>query len=216
MKLDTERAKRLAPFAVPLLIVVVGWMFVIRPTASDNAYTARSLDSLRQRLVQARASVAQPAPPLLSSDARVSFERQVAARDVSYQVFEQLARLARVQGATGLEIATGDQVVVAAPGGPQVAGGGAPPDPRFALFDIPLAYSPIAMSFDAEFARVGEFLWNLHGLATAVEIRTLEITPSVRQDVTGDVTGGSRVHVALTLFVYARQNPVAVTSGASR
>lgn len=205
MNIDPERLKRAAPFALPLLIIVIGWMFVVRPVASGNASVAREVDQLDQRLAQVRASVSQPPPPQVVGDARASFERQVPARDVSYQVFEQLARLARAEGAMTLEIETGDQVVVAA-AGPQPTGG-ALPDPRFALFEAPLVYSPISMSFDAEFARLGQFLWNLRDLATAVEIRTIDVKAAP----------GGRVHVTLTLFAYARQQSAAIaTAGVSR
>lgn len=217
MNLETERLKQFAPLALPLVIVVVGWMFLIRPTASGYASVAREVDGLQQRLAQVRASVSEPPPPVVSADPRAAFERQVPAHDSSYQVFEQLARLARTEGGTNLLIETAERVVVTAPTGPQVTGGGARPDPRLALFETPLAYSPISMSFDAEFARLGQFLWSLRDLATTVEIRSLDIKPRLR-DGSGALSaaGDRRVHVALTLFAYARENAAMATAGVSR
>jgi hypothetical protein len=189
---------------LPIAIAVAGWLFVIQPAASASARAARELDQLEERLTQLRASVSEPAPAPVSDDPRAAFERRVAGHDVSYEVFEQLARLARAQGATGLEIETGDQVMVAAPGGsamPQATGTAAMPDPRLAMFETALAYTPISMSFDAEFARLGQLLWELRDLATTVEIRTIDVKP---------VADGPRVHVVLTLFAYARSNTASV------
>ena len=213
MNVDTERLKQFAPFALPLMIVVLGWMFLISPTASENASQGRELDGLQQRLTQVRASVAQPPPPHITNEPREAFERQVAARDVSLRVIQQLARLAANASVANLSIDTGDQVTVAGAAGPQATGGGTPPDPRFALFETPLAYSPIAMSFDAAFDRVGEFLWATRDLATTIEVRSLEIRPRILEasSPAGSAAQG-QVHVSLTLFAYVRQG-AAATSG---
>jgi hypothetical protein len=206
MNVDLDRLKRVAPFALPVAIVVVGWMAVIRPVAADGAAAAGRTDTLRQRLAQVRASVAQPPPPPTSDDPLAAFELQVADHDVSAQVVGQLADLAKVASATGLVIETGDRVVVSAPGGPQVSDGGAPPDPRFALFQATLAYVPISMSFDARFASAGRFLWELRDVATTIEIRSLEIRPRAGEEPAGAAAADGEVHVALTLFAYARED----------
>jgi hypothetical protein len=108
-------------------------------------------------------------------------------------------------------------VTVTSATGPQVSGVGALPDPRFKLFDTPLAYSPILMSFDADYASLGGFLWRLRELATTIEVRSLEIRPRLRDgsDGAGAVPDG-RVHAGLTLFAYARQSAVVATTGVSR
>jgi hypothetical protein len=213
MQLDIERIKQLAPFALPLMIVVSGWLFLIRPAAAE-ARAERELDLLRQRLAQARASVAEPPPPAPADDPLAAFERQVAAHDVSSQVIQQLAALAKNAAVTNLLIETGERVAVTSPIGPQANGTGNLPDPRFTLFDSPLAYSPVSMSFDADFGRLGQFLWDLRDLATAIEIRTVELrTP--RHDGAGPAVppADGRVHVSLTLFAYARQATAVATTG---
>lgn len=202
---DLHRLRRLAPLGALLLVVVAGWMLLVSPTASSNAQAARAFDALRQRLVQAQVSLSEPPPAPPSTDPIAAFERQVAAGDASSQLLEQLARLATGASAANLDIQTGERVIVAAAGGPQVAGG-ALPDPRFVLFEVPLAYSPIIMSFDAQFARVGQFLWELRDPATLVEIRRVEIRPLAQDD---------RVHVMLLLFAYARQTVPAPAAGAA-
>jgi hypothetical protein len=213
VSIDIERVKQFAPFGLPLVLVVGGWLFLISPRASENAREAQALDGLQQRLTQVRASLAEPPPPPISGEPREAFERQVAARDVSLQVIQQLARLAAGATVANLSIDTGDQVTVSG-AGPRVSDGGAPPDPRFALFDTPLAYSPITMSFDADFDRIGEFLWAMRDLATTIEIRSLEITPRAREGSAGGSAGP--VHVALTLFAYVRQSAAVATAGVSR
>ena len=195
MNVDTAALRRLAPFAAPLLVLAGGWMLLIAPASTANARAGRDLDVLRQRLAQVRASVGAPPPAPDSVDPGAAFERQVAVGDASSQVLEQLAGLASGAHAANLLIETGDRVPLARAGAPQ-AGGTPQADPRFSLFDTPLTYSPISMSFDAEFASVGQLLWRLRDLATTVELRSLEIKPAA--------SGSGRVHAALTLFAYAR------------
>jgi hypothetical protein len=74
-------------------------------------------------------------------------------------------------------------------------------DPRLGLFDARLSYSPVSMSFDAEFGSTGALLWQMRGLATTVEIRNVEIKPIPADS--------GRVHVGLSLFAYARARPAA-------
>lgn len=210
VNIDTERLKQAAPFALPLMIVVLGWMFLISPAASENADEARQLDALEQRLAQVRVSVAEPPPPPITSDPRGVFERQLAARDASSQVILELSQLASSVAVTNLAIETGDPVTATSPTGPQVSGGAALPDPRFELFEVPLAYSPILMSFDADYASLGGFLWRLRDLATTIEVRSLEIRPRLRD---GSASPDGRVHAGLTLFAYARRSASLATTG---
>jgi hypothetical protein len=221
MNTDIERLKQFAPFALPLMIVVLGWMFLISPTASENAGAARQLEALEQRLAQVRASVAEPPPPPITGDPRGAFERQLAARDVSSQVILELSQLASSAAVTNLAIETGDPVTATSATGPQVSGGGALPDPRFELFEIPLAYSPILMSFDADYASLGGFLWRLRDLATTIEVRSLEIRPRLGDGVVGTSAAAraapdGRVHAGLTLFAYSRRSASLATTGVLR
>jgi hypothetical protein len=171
-----------------------------------SSRSAREVTTLRQQLTQLRASVSGPAPQPAAGNPVASFERAVAAGDASSAVLEQLAGLASGARATNLLIETGERVVLngstAGPtaSGPQ-SGSGAQPDPRFALFNMPLTYSPVSMSFDAEFAGVGALLWQMRDMATTIEIRNVDIKP-----ISVDVR---KVHVMLALFAYARPRPAA-------
>jgi hypothetical protein len=209
MKIDSDRLTHFAPFAVPVLLLAGGWMLLVRPAAADSTRSSREADALRVRLQAVRSSISQPPPRQITVDPVAAFERGVPATDSSSQVLEQLARMAATASVANLLIETGDQVAVteAPTTGPQVTG--ASPDPRFTMFGATLAYSPISMSFDADYTRAGELLWRLRGLPTAIEIRSLEIKPRVRADdrEARSVNDGS-VHVALSLFAYVRKGKV--------
>jgi hypothetical protein len=207
MKIGSDRLTHFAPFAVPVLLLAGGWLLLVRPAAADSTRASREADALRVRLDAVRASTSQPPPPEVTVDPTAAFEREVPATDSSSQLLEQLARMAANASVANLLIETGDQVAVTdGPSiGPQATG--ASPDPRFNIFGVTLAYSPIAMSFDADYTRVGELLWNLRGLATAIEIRALEIKPRVRAaDSEARTVNDRSVHVALSLFAYVRKS----------
>ena len=208
MNLDTEHLKQYLPFVPPLVIVAAGWLLLIAPTSAAAARTAHELDALRQRAAQARAALAEPPPPTPSGDRIASFTRQVAAGDATSLLLEELARLASSSHVSNLLIETGARVPVVAGGtGPRVAGA-AQSDPRVQLFAIPLAYSPVTISFDADYAQLGEFLWSLRDLATTVEIRSLDVrrpaAVAVGADSLTPAAAGGAIHIAMTLFAYSR------------
>ena len=68
---------------------------------------------------------------------------------------------------------------------------------------MPLAYSPVTMSFDAEYPRAGNLLWSLRDLATTVEVRDFEARPIAQEATAGDARS-PKIHVVLTFFAYAR------------
>lgn len=205
MNVDLARLRRYAPAGVAVIVLLGGWLFVAAPVVSRNTQLSTEVSALRERLAGVRASVSTPAPAPPGVDAASVFVKQVASGDASSSVVQQLAALAKEARAANLLIETGERVALAGTTGPRVADG-VQPDPRFRLFDTPLAYSPVSISFDGEYAGVGDLLWRLRDLPTTIEIRNLEIKP-----VTAGASAG-RVHVALTLFAYAR--PVAQGTGA--
>jgi hypothetical protein len=213
MDLDRQQLARLAPVAIPAAVLLGGWFLLVQPTREDAARAARDVDALRTRLVSVRASISGPAPVLPQEDVLAAFERRVPQRDATAQLLEQLARLAAWAQATNLLIETGDRVVVGGPAGSGPQAASAAPDPRLALFDAPLAYSPVALSFDAEYAQLGSLLWNLREVATTVDINSLEVTrPS------GDAGAAEgRVRVSMVLLAYTRRGePAVVQAGGER
>jgi hypothetical protein len=195
VKFDLQRFRGFAPAGAALLIIVGGWILLVSPALGRSSRASRQVTSLRQQLEQVRASASGPAPAPVQGNPVAAFERQVAPGDASSAVLEQLANLASAAQATNLLIETGARVVIAPPGGPQVANQ-ALPDPRLALFNVQLSYSPVTMSFDADFESAGGLIWSLRDLATAVEIRSVDLTP-----IGGDLR---RVHLSMSLFAYAR------------
>ena len=55
MRFDRDLLRRAAPFALPVVMLAVGWMVLIGPTAAENARVAGEVDLLGQRLAQVQA-----------------------------------------------------------------------------------------------------------------------------------------------------------------
>jgi hypothetical protein len=118
---------------------------------------------LRQREITLRRDLGASAPHGVDVDPVTRFERQVASGDASPALVERLAHLASEARARNLLIET-------------VEGAKATPsDPRFALFDLPVAQAPIKVAFDTDYASLGRFLWTLRNLPTTVAIGALSI-----------------------------------------
>jgi hypothetical protein len=220
-QLDQARLRQAAPFIVPVIILVAGWALLVRPQTTEKQRATRELASLRPRLESVRREMMDAPPPELKIEPARAFERQVTAGDPG-RILEELSRLAPRTRYRNLSIdATGEQVPVrGAGGGPQVAGA-VEPDPRFTLFNAALTYLPVTMSFDADYARVGELLWRLRDVGTIIEIRNVDIKRAATAVgasgaadaapqagvLPGDAPGpeSDDLHVTLTLFAYARK-----------
>ena len=203
MTLDSTRLRQYAPYLAPVVIVGLGWGLFIRPIASQSDRVARDLDGLRRRIESVRREIGTPQPPPEPlGDPAKAFERQVTTGDASGRVMEELSRRA---AAAGLQLDTIESATegTASSGGP-VATGGAVPDPRLALFQAPLKYTPVMLTAEADYRSVGEFLWNLRDLSTLVEIRSLEIVPPAVDPQQSAPSAGS-LRMTMTLFAYSRQ-----------
>jgi hypothetical protein len=211
MDFDRQRLSRYVPFGLPLAVIAAGWMLLVQPRIGDNARMATEIDDLRHQLASVRSTASTPLPAKPEDETLARFERQTAALDPTSELLEQLARLAATARVSNLLIATGSRVGVAQAGGPQVVGAVAA-DPRIALFTMPLAYTPIAMSFDAQYEEAGTLLWRLRDLATTVEVRDFEARP-VAEEATAGAARSRKIHVVLTLFAYVRQTPVPSAGG---
>jgi hypothetical protein len=212
MMLDRQTLSRYAPLGLPAAVLIGGWMLLVQPRVTASMRAAREIAALEQQLAGIRARLGE-AQSANEADGGVRPEESFAAVDPTSDLLEQLARLAATARVANLMIETGNRVAVSpsTTDGPQVASG-AVADPRMALFNVPLAYSPITMSFDAEYERAGNLLWSLRDLATTVEIQDFEARPIAAE--AGD--GGARartIHVALTLFPYTRMGSAAASGG---
>jgi hypothetical protein len=213
MDFDQQRLSRYVSWGLPLAVLVGGWMVFVQPQLSDNARAAREIHDLRQQLAGVRAALADPLPAKPADDAVARFARQTSGPDPVPELLEQLARLAATARVSNLMIETAPRISVDAHtgSGPQVPAGYAA-DPRLVLFTTPLAYSPVRMAFDAEYARAGDLLWSLRDLATTVEIRDFEARRVAEERAAGSVRP-RRIHVQLTLFAYVRQSSVPYRGG---
>jgi hypothetical protein len=163
MTVDVRTLRAYAPLAVLLVTIAAGWTVFVRPVAADQTRAASQLQSLRQREIALRGDVGGSAPHGVDVDPVTRFERQTASGDASPALVERLAHLASEARARNLLIETVEGAKTV------------PSDPRFALFDIPVAYAPIKVAFDSDYASLGHFLWTLRNLPTTVEIRALSI-----------------------------------------
>jgi len=213
MNVDMARLRRFAPVAAFLMTVSLGWMVVVRPVSAERARTDDRLGALQQREAALQAMVTEPSPPAVTIDPVAAFERRVAADDPTAAMVERLARLAWDTRARDLFIETVD--------GRTARGAGAPPlpdtyrpDPRVALFDLPLSHTSIRMSFETDYASLGRFLWDLRDLPTVVEIRTLNVQPRLASSGDEPPQRGGVVRASMMFYAYSRLVP-ASASGAT-
>jgi Tfp pilus assembly protein PilO len=188
----------------PVTLVTVAYLVAVRPRvdAADRARARAAV--LHARLVELEA-VAHGSPAVQSGvGAERDFERRTPAEDRLPDVVEALARLASgaAQGAVqNLSIETGDQVEVPGPNANAPAGIAGlrtdRPDPRLDLFQTPVTYAPVTVTFDATYAQLGRFFWNLRTLPTTVEVRGVDIVPAAEPPL---------LRVKLVLFAFRRVN----------
>lgn len=191
-----------SPYLAPFVIVALGWGLLIRPASAENARIARELLELRARLAGVRSQQSGPAVPQEGvGDPVAAFERQVASGDASGRLLEELSRVATASG-VGIEtLETGAQSDVRPRSGPAVADA-AMPDPRVALFEASLKYSPVTLTAEADYRSLGEFLWRFRDMTTLSEIRTLDVT--VPASPPGEPRASGTLRVTLALFAYSR------------
>jgi hypothetical protein len=209
MNVDLARLRRFVPALVLVVTVALGWMIVVRPVSADRASADARLAALRQREAALRATVTEPSALAAAMDPVAAFDRRVASDDPTAVVVERLARLASEVRARELFIETIEGATPTGAGAPPLPGTYRP-DPRFALFDRPVSYATIRMSFDVGYAGLGQFLWSFRDLPTIVEIRTFNVQP---RDVSPGETPGVMLQASFTLFAYRRSSQTPGTAG---
>jgi hypothetical protein len=208
MNIDFARLRRFVPVVVFVVTVVLGWVLLASPIVSDGARAADRLALLKQREATLQGIVTAP-QVTVAGDPVASFDARVAADDPTGSIVERLARLASDTRARGLFIETVESATSRGRGASPVAST-YQPDARFALFAQRVRYTTIRMSFESDYAGLGQFFWRLRDLASIVEVRTLNVQPrvpsvSVRTDGT--------LRASLTLFAYSRTSVPQATDG---
>lgn len=201
--MKTASFRRYAPYLAPFVIVGLGWALLIRPASGENARIAGDLVDLRARIAAVRSQGVRPALREPAADPVAVFERHVASGDASGRLLEELSRMATASGVRIETLETGGERRLGTRSGPAVTDA-ASPDPRLALFEAPLEYSPVTLTADADYPSLGEFLWRLRRLGTLTEIRSLDVTASAAAN---DAPVEGPLHVTLTLFAYSRSEP---------
>jgi hypothetical protein len=207
MTIDASRVRllrRYSPILVLLVTISVGWMVVIRPVSAEQSRAASVLQSLRQREMALRRETGGAAPNGVDLDPATTFERLVAAGNVSPAVLEQLAHLAAAARARNLLIETVETEVATV----NAASRALQRDPRFALFDTPVTHVPIRVVFDSDYPSLGRFFWSFRNLPTTVEIRAVSIGLPPRDS--DEEAGSGRTDIlraSLTLHAYSRSAP---------
>lgn len=173
-------ARRIIPIVVPILIVAIGAMYFVVPMIASSLSAANEVRPLEDRAALLRRQVANPGAIGDTRAAIAEFERLVSAEDKVPQVMERLAQLALepqdFDQARALSIEAGQKVTSDASRfqSPDAPAGSL--DPRWALFPVVIEYTPITVTFESTYDRLGSFLWRLRDMPTLVEVRSLEVT----------------------------------------
>lgn len=154
--------------AVAAPIVVFGFLYVLKVQPERAAALAA-----REQLAAARAElnrrrVFTPAPTVVTHvSASDEFDARTADGDSIGNVIDTLAAILgsrAVGGVSNLSIETGHAV-------------DGPGDSIVRLFARNVARTPIVMTFDARYAQIGRFFWNLRAMPTIVDLQSVELTP---------------------------------------
>jgi len=200
----SETFERFAPLIVVAACLLVGYFWFVQPKVSEYVRQRTERGSLESRVRLLRDAVNRGRTVLPPDEAAAMrlFQERTSPDDKVSEVVELLARNA-MQSAPkdrvrGLQIQTGTSIRWQ-PGEPPPnagrAGGGADePDPRFALFGMPLTYTPVTIAFESSYEAITSFLWQLRDLPTTIELRSMELT-----------RGLPLMQAKIQIFVYQRE-----------
>lgn len=206
--LTVERLRQFAPVALALAILGGAWLGFVQPRQDAARQAEAEIRMMEPRVAQLSPLVSGPGIPAGEGPA-AEVIRRLPQVDPMPDVLERLARLALVGAGdadernrvSDLLIETGEQATTGLepPGGPRATRGGEP-DPRVALFGVPLAYTRVTVSFESTYERLGRFLWDMRELPTIVEVHALDVEPGSAD--------GRRVRTSMVLFVFRRLGSV--------
>jgi hypothetical protein len=183
--------------AAPFVIFGVIYVLAVQPKrALEHDAKARAA-SLGAELVRAQAVA--PRTPVSQDVMQREFQELVPIDDRSSEVADALRRLLKnstAGGARNLTIETGDAV---RPGSDALGS-------RITSFDGPIAYRPLAVTFDSRTAELTPFFSGLRTMPTIVELGGVEIAPAPT---------GRLMRTRLLLFVYQRSEAAASAARAT-
>lgn len=178
--------ERVAPLVVTLAIVVLAYFFFISPRIADALRYRQDANTSENRVRTMQGIIARGAAERVPVDPwpLEELERRIPLRDHTSDIVETLAQIAQGSAPASqmkaLTIDSGERVVVEprSSSAPRASNSTVvePLDPRFELFQTPLQYTPVTVSFASGYRGIGTFLWRLRDLPTTIEIRSLELT----------------------------------------
>jgi Tfp pilus assembly protein PilO len=172
----------------PLLVLALVFVALIRPRTSQVDAAAARIATLERRVDDMRASIAGAGVDDGGlAEISEEIERRIPVVDPVPMVLEQLMQ----PGFAGADEVQNLIVETGARRAAQVDG----TDPRLGILPTALVYTPIRVSFDGPYSRVGRLLWELGALPTLVEVGSLDVQSAA---------DGSLVHVELVLRAFER------------
>lgn len=169
-------------------LVIFGFIFVlaVQPQREAAEAARRRLAALQEDLVRQR-GLTRNLPIAAEAAAKREFEIRTSDGDRTSDVADAIVSLANspsVGGLANLSIETAAAIEGSV-------------DPRIALFQQPVAHTPMTVTFQASYERIRRFFWNLHTLPSTFELRSVELIPA---------PATALVHARVVLFVFHRVN----------
>ena len=154
--------------AVPIALLFSVYLFAALPRLEAARRARAEADAIRGQLAGTEQAI-RTRPDVSASDSAVrAFAIRIANDDRVSDVLRTLTQLASSPSVGKLE-----GLVIEA-GSP---GEDATTDPRLTLFGSPVSGTPVTMSFEASYERLGRFFWNLRALPTTVDVRSIDVGP---------------------------------------
>jgi len=189
---------RLLPFLLGVAIVTCGYLWFVQPrlgtylrTGADVAALDGRVRTLQQTTDRSR-SLRPPDMEMSMRDFEKHMSREDKVADVAAALAKAVLDSAPPDMLRGFSIETGERLQQA--GGadrrvaPRVTAGTTDDasDPRVLLFEVPVSYTSVRVTFESTFEAAANFLWRVRDLPTAVEIRSATMTrglPLMKVDV---------------------------------
>lgn len=190
----TDTFERSIPIVVVAAIALAGYFWFVQPRIGEYLSNRNEVATLESRVRTLQDTVNRGRGVLPPDEAATirQFEEQVSRDDKVSEIVETLARLALDSApkgkVRGLRIQTGTSAQWQSGEAPARGGSGLAeaPDPRFALFQLAVTYTPVTVSFESSYEAITRFVWQLRDMPTMIEVRSIDLTrglPFMRAEV---------------------------------